>query len=91
MDNIAEGFERGSNAEFKTFVGYGKGSSGELRSQLIRSMDRDFMTSAQFAAIDKKIETYGEKCGGLIRSLKMRSSRRGFRMDDPLAPYTPEY
>ena len=38
MDNIAEGFERGSRAEFILFLGYAKGSCGELRSQIIKSI-----------------------------------------------------
>ncbi len=31
MDNIAEGFERGTRAEFIQFLGYAKGSCGEFR------------------------------------------------------------
>ncbi|MEO6490631.1 MAG: four helix bundle protein [Ferruginibacter sp.] len=34
MDNIAEGFERGTRAEFIQFLGYSKGLCGEVRSQL---------------------------------------------------------
>lgn len=48
MDNIAEGFERGTRAEFIQFLGYSKGSCGELRSQLYRSFDRSFIAEADF-------------------------------------------
>jgi four helix bundle protein len=48
MDNIAEGFERGTRAEFIQFLGYSKGSSGEVRSQLYRSLDRKYITQYEF-------------------------------------------
>jgi len=48
MDNIAEGFERGTKAEFIQFLGYSKGSCGELRSQLYRALDRKYINQQQF-------------------------------------------
>lgn len=48
MDNIAEGFERGTRLEFITFLGYAKGSCGELRSQLFRALDRGFLSQGEF-------------------------------------------
>ncbi len=48
MDNIAEGFERGTRAEFIQFLGYSKGSYGELRSQLYRALDRKYINQQQF-------------------------------------------
>jgi four helix bundle protein len=48
MDNIAEGFERGTRAEFIQFLGYSKGSCGEFRSQYYRANDRKYLNQKQF-------------------------------------------
>ena len=79
MDNVAEGFERGSNGEFRSFLGYAKGSSGELRSQLIRSEDRGFVTHEESGRIASKIIQFSKQCKALIGSLKSRD-QRGFRL-----------
>lgn len=48
MDNIAEGFERGGNREFSQFIWISKGWSGEVRSQLYRSLDNNYITENEF-------------------------------------------
>ncbi|MBI5585645.1 MAG: four helix bundle protein [Deltaproteobacteria bacterium] len=48
MSNIAEGFERGSRAEFHKFLVIAKGSCGELRSQLYVALDAGYINSLLF-------------------------------------------
>lgn len=55
MDNIAKGFERGSRAEFIVFLGYSKGSCGELRSQLYRMLYRKYISQEQFNELQSMV------------------------------------
>ena len=55
MDHIAEGFERGTRAEFIQFLGFAKGSAGEFRSQLYRALDRNYITQKEFQALFTQI------------------------------------
>lgn len=48
MSNIAEGYERPSKKEFAMFLGYSKGSAGELRSQLYVALDQKYISQEQF-------------------------------------------
>ncbi len=45
MDNLADGFDRGSRGEFVQFLGYAKGSAGEVKSQLYRAFDNEYLTT----------------------------------------------
>jgi four helix bundle protein len=48
MDNIAEGFERGSKLEFINSLTIAKGETGELKSQLYRSLDNHYFSQQLF-------------------------------------------
>ena len=48
MDNIAEGFERGSKLEFINSLTIAKGEAGELKSQLYRGLDNSYFTEQFF-------------------------------------------
>jgi four helix bundle protein len=48
MDNIAEGFERGSKLEFINSLTIAKGETGELKSQLYRCLDNRYITQNLF-------------------------------------------
>jgi four helix bundle protein len=78
MDNIAEGFERGSKAEFLVFLGYAKGSCGELRSQLQRVKMNNYVDKGEFEELNDLAVQIGKMLYGLIRYLQ-RSTYSGIR------------
>ncbi|MBN2614424.1 MAG: four helix bundle protein [Bacteroidales bacterium] len=69
MDNIAEGQGRGGNKEFKQFLWIAKGSSTELRSQLYRSLDRNFIEEQTFNDLSEKANEIEKMIMGMIRYL----------------------
>ena len=48
MDNIAEGFDGGSDPEFIRFFGYAQRFCFEVKSELYRAKDRNLITPDPF-------------------------------------------
>ena len=69
MSNIAEGFERDGNAEFRQFLFIAKGSAGEVQSQLYVGLDAGYFDEEQFHSIFRTATDVIRLLGGLIRYL----------------------
>ncbi len=69
MNNIAEGFERKSNNEFKQFLYIAKGSCGEVRSMLYLAKDLNKITENDFDLLNQLSEEISKILSGLIKTL----------------------
>ena len=76
MDNIAEGFERGSNKEFEQFLNISKGSAGEVRSALYAAMDEGYLTSVEFEKLRDRATSVSKRCSRLITYLQCSTRTR---------------
>jgi four helix bundle protein len=84
MDNIAVPInrdERSSRLEFINFLGYSKGSAGEVRSQLYRAKDQQYVKEEIFELLNTEYETLGGKIGGFMNYLN-QSEHKGQKFKD---------
>ncbi len=69
MNNIAEGYERMGNKEFKKFLYIAKGSSAEVRSMLYLALDLRYLTQEAFNGLYEQSLEISKILSGLIKSL----------------------
>ncbi|MEO6668128.1 MAG: four helix bundle protein [Ferruginibacter sp.] len=73
MDNIAEGFGRGSRLEFVQFLSISKASAAELQSQLIRSFDKGHIEKDEFDKLNTVTIKVGNKTAAFMQYLNKTS------------------
>ena len=76
MANIAEGFERGGNAESARFLSMAKGSAGEVDALLYIAVARAYIPREEFDKLRALVKSTKHLLGGLISYLRSRGLKR---------------
>ena len=76
MANIAEGFEREGNKEFRQFLATAKGSAGEVKALLYVALDAGLTSMEQFQRIRTLADEASRLLAGFLRYLKT-SDKKG--------------
>lgn len=69
-NNIAEGFEYNSRVQFIKFLGYAKGSAGELRSQLALLVEVNRVPKEEYLRLKDELIVLSRQIKALITYLK---------------------
>jgi four helix bundle protein len=72
MSNIAEGFERGTSAEFHNFLRIAKGSCAQFRSLLYVALDAEYLSQEVFQQLHTQAEEAARVIGGLRAAVERK-------------------
>ena len=86
MDNIAEGFDRQGNKEFRQMLTIARGSCGEVKSQLIRATDRQYISAEQFEKMNNHCMNISKMINGFVNYLN-KSEFKGSKFKEPVEFY----
>lgn len=74
MSNIAEGFGRGTQGEFVTFLGYALGSLNETQSHLCAAYDREYLGRDEFGELFQEGTEIRKMTVAFIKSMVLPGS-----------------
>ena len=75
-NNIAEGFEYNNNKVFVKFLGYAKGSAGELRSNLFVLREAKILSTEVCERLQLKLIAASKNISGFMKYLKEFESKK---------------
>jgi four helix bundle protein len=98
LSNIAEGFDRGTQAEFVDALFIAKGEVGEVRSQLHFAHDRKYLDTSEYQRglqladeCSRLIQSFAEKVkGGARRGLQFKHIAKPDRTTEIIKEQMPE-
>jgi len=86
MANIAEGFSRNTDKEFRQFLFVAKGSASELQSHLYIALDQHYLDKTRFDQVTAELEHLSRMLSNLIKYLarpKSNAIQRSPALPDP--------
>ena len=73
VSNIAEGFDYGSDKQFIRFLNIAKGSTSEVRAQLVLAMDIGYISETKLNELKIKLKQLSRQIAGFIKYLESKN------------------